>query len=50
MAAHGGFFLKENIIILEARSLLCAVRFAESDNLALVLAHFSYVSYFCAWF
>ena len=48
MAAFGGFFREENITILEARSILYAVRFAErryppgrlliSDNLALVPA------------
>ena len=49
LAAYGGFFREENIIILEARSILYAVQFAESnyplgcllilsDNLALVLA------------
>ena len=30
LAAYGGFFREENIIILEARSILCAVQHAES--------------------
>ena len=30
LAAFGGFFREENIIILEARSILKAVRYAES--------------------
>ena len=49
LSAYGGFFRKENIIDLEARSILHAVQHAEgrcppgrllilSDNLALVLA------------
>ena len=46
LAAYGGFFREENILVLEGRSILCAVRYAESnyplpvlsDNLALVLA------------
>ena len=48
MAAYGGFFRDENIVVLEARSILYAVRYLEScyppgrlifsDNLALVLA------------
>ena len=48
LVAYGGFFREENTIVLEARSILYAVRFAESscppgrllilsDNLALVL-------------
>ena len=49
LVAYGGFFRGENIKVLEARSILCAVRNAGScyplgrlqilsDNLALVLA------------
>ena len=49
LAAYGGFFREENIIVLEARVLMYAVRYAESnystgrllilfDSLALVLA------------
>ena len=48
MAAYGGFFLDEITTVLEVRSILYAVRYAEScyppgrsifsDNLALVLA------------
>ena len=49
LAANGGFFREENIMVLEARSILCAVGHADrsnppgrllvlSDNLALVLA------------
>ena len=49
LAAYGGFFREEHIVVLEARTILYAVRFAESsyppvrllilsDNLALVLA------------
>ena len=49
LTAHGGFFREENIVVLEARSILYPVRYAEncyprgrllivSDNLALVLA------------
>ena len=30
LAAYGGFFREENIAVLEARSILHAVRFAES--------------------
>ena len=49
LVAHGGFFCDENMKVLEARSILCPVRYADSryplgrflifsDNLALVLA------------
>ena len=49
LVAHGGFFRKENITVLEARSILYAVRYSESccppgrllilsDHLPLVLA------------
>ena len=49
LAAYGGFWREENVIVLEARSILYALRYAESnyppgrllilpDNLALVLA------------
>ena len=33
LAAYGGFFREQNIIILEALSILYAVRFAESRSL-----------------
>ena len=32
LAAYGGFFREENIIVLEARSILYAVRYAESGH------------------